>query len=51
MREFAVKEYIAAAGRCYFREWLDGLSVPIKARVQARIFRFESGNLGDCKTL
>lgn len=30
---------------------MDELSVPIRARIAARIARFEAGNLGDAKTL
>src|SRR6476660_7073535 len=32
-----------------FREWLDGLDASVRGRIQARIFRFEMGNLGDHK--
>jgi putative addiction module killer protein len=38
-------------GRSLFREWLRRLDVPIRARIQARILRFETGNLGDHKLL
>ena len=46
---YIVREYLTAGGRSPFRDWLDRLDVPVKARIQARILRFESGNLGDCK--
>jgi putative addiction module killer protein len=47
--KFIVHEYVDAAGRIPFRDWLDGLDVTTRARVQARILRFETGNLGDHK--
>ncbi len=46
---YVVREYLAAAGRNPFREWLDSLSAAVRARVQARVLRFELGNLGDAK--
>jgi putative addiction module killer protein len=45
--KLTIKEYVSADGRRYFREWLDSLSIPVRARIQARILRFETGNLGD----
>jgi putative addiction module killer protein len=48
---YIVREYLTASGRSPFRDWLDRLDVPVKARIQARILRFESGNLGDCKPI
>lgn len=44
-----IREYEAADGRCPYREWLEVLDISTRARVQARIFRFELGNLGDHK--
>ncbi len=49
--KLTIKEYLSADGRSYFREWLDSLAVPVKARIQARVFRFEMGNLGDHKSV
>ena len=46
-----IREYVSAEGRSYFREWLDTLAVPVRARIQARILRFETGNLGDHKSV
>jgi putative addiction module killer protein len=46
-----VREYVSFDGRNYFRKWLDSLVIPVKARIQARIFRFEIGNLGDHKSV
>lgn len=31
--------------------WLDGLDLSTKARIQARVLRFETGNLGDHKSV
>jgi putative addiction module killer protein len=44
-----VREYLTAAGRSPFRDWLDALDTATNARVQARVLRFELGNLGDHK--
>jgi putative addiction module killer protein len=50
-RPFRVREYLTDRGANPYREWLDGLDVRAKARVQARVLRFESGNLGDYKSV
>ena len=46
-----VREYVTKDGRCPFRIWLDRLDLPVKARIQARVLRFETGNLGDHKSV
>lgn len=46
-----IREYIAKNGRCPFRAWLDTLDIAVKARIQARVLRFEMGNLGDHKSV
>ena len=46
---FVVREYIDDGGRIPFREWLEELDTVTRARVQARVLRFELGNLGDHK--
>ena len=46
-----VREYITADGKSPFREWLASLDIAVKARIQARILRFELGNLGDLKSV
>ena len=46
-----VREFIATDGRSPYRRWLDAIDVPIRARIQARVLRFEGGNLGDHKSL
>ena len=46
-----VREYLTADGRSPFREWLVSLTVSVRARIQARVLRFETGNLGDHKSV
>ena len=46
---FVVREYVEGSGRIPFRDWLTELDKATRARVQARILRFEVGNLGDHK--
>ena len=48
---YKVCEYVDRKGLSQFRKWLETLDRPVKARVQARIFRFEMGNLGDFKSV
>ena len=45
--KLSVREYLTDRGVCPFREWLTGLDVTARARIQARVLRFEAGNLGD----
>lgn len=46
-----VREYLSADGKNPYREWLDALDVTARARIQARILRFSTGNLGDHKSV
>ena len=46
-----VREYQPANGKNPFREWLATLDGAVRARVQARVLRFETGNLGDHKSV
>ena len=46
-----VREYLTADGRSPFREWLGVLTKAVAARIQARVLRFELGNLGDHKSV
>jgi putative addiction module killer protein len=46
-RPYQVLEFLTAGSRSPYREWLDGLDMTVRARIQARILRFETGNLGD----
>ncbi len=41
----------SSKGKCYYDKWIDSLPVKHQARVEARIFRFEQGNLGDHKQI
>ena len=46
-----VREYLTADGRNPYREWLATLDVTPRARIQARVLRFSTGNLGDHKSV
>jgi putative addiction module killer protein len=46
-----VREYETADGRNPFREWLATLDRGVSARIQARVLRFETGNLGDHRSV
>jgi putative addiction module killer protein len=46
-----VREYLTADGKNPFREWLGSLTKAVGARIQARVLRFEQGNLGDHKSV
>ena len=46
-----VREYLTADGKNPYREWLDTLDVTPRARIQARVLRFSTGNLGDHKSV
>ena len=48
---FSVREYLTADGKSPFRQWLDSLDVTTRARIQARVLRFSTGNLGDHKNV
>jgi putative addiction module killer protein len=45
--KLTIRENDSAEGRRFFREWLDSLNAQVRARIQAGVFRFETGNLGD----
>ncbi len=47
----AIREYVKEDGRSPFRNWLGTLDFAVKARIQARVLRFEIGNLGDHKSI
>lgn len=49
--KLTIREYLTPDGKSLFRDWLDTLDVPVRARVQARVLRFEIGNLGDLKAV
>src|SRR6266542_3636778 len=46
-----VREYLTADGKSPFREWLGSLTKAVRARIQARVLRFELVNLGDHKSV
>lgn len=46
-----VREYVASDGHSPFRAWVLGLDLSVRARVQARVLRFGTGNLGDHKSV
>ena len=46
-----VREYLTAEGKSPFRQWLNSLTKAVKARIQARVLRFELGNLGDHRSV
>jgi putative addiction module killer protein len=45
MARYRVREYLID-GKSLYRQWLGSLDRPIQQRIQARIQRFEEGNLG-----
>jgi putative addiction module killer protein len=48
--EYQIKMLVLPDGRCPFEVWFTGLNdVKASARIDARITRLESGNLGDSK--
>lgn len=46
-----VREYLTKDGKSPFREWLGSLTKHVRARIQARVLRFELGNPGDHKSV
>lgn len=48
---WTIREYLRPDGTSPYREWLDGLDVVTRARIQARVLRFSLGNLGDHKAV
>jgi putative addiction module killer protein len=51
MDSFLVREYLTQGKANPYRDWLMSLDKKVRARIQARVMRFEQGNLGDCKPL
>jgi putative addiction module killer protein len=45
MARYQVREYLLD-GESLYRPWLVGLDKAVRARIQARVQRFEEGNLG-----
>ncbi len=50
-KPYRIQEFLTAEGKSLFREWLDQLDLAVKVRIQARVLRFEAGNLGDHKSV
>lgn len=46
---YVVREFLLEDGTSPVEQWLSGLSVHFRARIAARVARFEDGNLGDAK--
>ena len=49
--KLSVREYLTADDKSPYREWPGTLDAPVRARIQARVLRFELGNLGDSKSV
>jgi putative addiction module killer protein len=49
--KLTIREYLTPQGRSPFRDWLKSLDSAVQARIQARVLRFEGGNLGDHKAV
>ena len=49
--KLTIREYLTRQGESLFRRWLKSLDVAVQAPIQARVLRFENGNLGDHKAL
>ena len=48
---YSIEEFETDNGVRPYHQWLHGLATSVRARIQARIFRFEIGNLGDTKSV
>jgi putative addiction module killer protein len=46
-----IRELLTRDRASLYRRWLETLDLSVRARVQARVFRFELGNLGDHKSI
>jgi putative addiction module killer protein len=46
-----VREFVTASGTAPYREWLLRLDGVTRARIQARVLRFEDGNFGDARSV
>ena len=50
-KKYFIREFINVQGVSPFREWLIHQLIAVRARVQARLLRFESGNIGDSRLI
>jgi putative addiction module killer protein len=46
-----VREYLTPDGESLYRTWLLKLDAAVRVRVEARVLRFQMGNLGDHKAV
>jgi len=46
-----IREFLTDPGENPYRTWLATLDPSARARIQARVLRFEAGNIGDHKTV
>ena len=51
IKKYVIREYVTSKGENPFRNWISALNSVVRARVQARVFRIEEGNLGDYKSV
>jgi putative component of toxin-antitoxin plasmid stabilization module len=49
--KLSIREFLTPEGGSPSRDWVENLDVTVKARVQAGVLRFETGNLGDCRAV
>ena len=49
--KYQIIEYVSSRGTNPFRDWLETLPQRVAARVQARLYATELGNLGDYKAV
>lgn len=49
--KYRIKIFHQENGRKPFSEWLQSLDRVLRARISARITRFEDGHFGDCKSV
>ena len=49
--KYIIREFENENGISLYREWLGKLDFKFQVRIQARILRFENGNLGDVKSV
>ena len=50
-QNYTIREFVTESGKNLYRNWLDTLDSSVKARIQARILRLETGNLGNCESV
>jgi putative addiction module killer protein len=48
---YRIRVYQKSDGEAPYEEWIAGLDSPVRARISARVARFEEGHFGDYKFL